>query len=146
MATGLQRLVRRAVLTKLKADASLVAIVPASSIYSQHVPQGPIWPFIRLGPSNTQRFRAACVDGAVVTFDVHAFARDRFTAGAIVETAEDHASRIGSAIERALGDNWLALEGSGKVRVRLSDIALMQDAEEAGAFHWMAQVNGRVLA
>lgn len=140
MATGLQRLVRRAVLAKLKADTGLIAIVPAARIYPQAVPVEPGWPFLKMGPSQTLPRRAACLNGGDVTMDVHAFAR-----GSASETAEDHASRIGAAIETALRDNNLALEGGGNARIRLSDIRLLQD-DEPDAFHWLAQINARVLA
>lgn len=148
MATGLQRLVRRAVLARLKADAGLTALVPAASIYPQAVPNEPVWPFVKLGPTGTLRLRASCVNGGLVTVDVHAFARARVSGGAVAETAEDHASRIGAAIEAALADNRITLEGDAPApiaRIELSDIRLLQD-QEPDAFHWFAQLNARVLA
>lgn len=147
MATGLQRLVRRAVLARLKADAALTALVPAGSIYPQAVPGSgePEWPFIKLGPTGTLRLRAACVRGGLVSVDVHAFARARTSGGITQETAEDHASRIGAEIERLLDGVNLALEGGAKAKIDLGDIRLLQDSEP-DAFHWFAQVNARVLA
>ena len=148
MAVGIQRLVRRAVLAKLKADAGLTALVPAASMFGQSIPADvgdPTWPFIKLGASATQRLRASCVNGGTVALDIHAFARDREVAGATVETAEDHASRIGAAIETALADTNLTLEGGGNAHIELSDIRLLQDSEP-DAFHWFAQINARVLA
>lgn len=138
--TGLQRQVRRAVLARLKSEPVLIAIVPAGRIYPQAVPIESGWPFLKMGPSQTLPRRAACVNGGDVTMDVHAFAR-----GSPSETAEDHASRIGAAIETALRDNNLTLEGGGNARIRLSDIRLLQD-DEPDAFHYVAQVNARVLA
>lgn len=145
MATGLQRLVRRAVLARLKADSGLTALVPAGSIYPQAIPNEPTWPFVKLGPSGTLRIRAACVDGGRVTLDVHAFAKPRYLGAAMIETAEDHASRIGAAIEAALADQHLTLEGGADARIALDDIRLLQDAEP-DAFHWFAQLTARVLA
>jgi len=140
MAVGLQRLVRRALLTRLKADAGLIALVPKASIN----PDGtPAWPFIKLHAPVTQRLRSSCVNGGLVSWDIHAFARKR--TGASPMTAEDHASLIGAEIERVLADNWLDLEGGGRARVRLSDIRLLEDGTP-DAFHWFAQVNARVLA
>lgn len=142
MAVGLQRIVRRALLTRLKADAALTALVPATSIN----PLGPpVWPFIELAAPVTQRLRATGVIGGIVTWDIHAFARARKEGDSAVESAEDHAGRIGAAIETALFDNRLALEGGGVARVRLSDIRLLEDGSP-DAFHWFAQVNARVLA
>lgn len=145
MATGLQRLVRRALLTRLKANNDLITLVPAASIHSQAVDGEPAWPFIKLGAPTTSRLRATGVNGGVVAGAVHAFARDREDAGAAVETAEDHASRIGTVIEAALADNRILLENNATAKIWLSDQQLLQD-EEPGAFHWFAQVNARVLA
>jgi hypothetical protein len=133
------------VLQRLKADAALTALVPAASIYPQAVPGEPLWPFIKLGPTGTLRLRAACVNGGLVTVDIHAFARARVSGGATVETAEDHASRIGAAIEAALSDRHLTLEGGADAHIELGDIRLLQDSEP-DAFHWFAQLNARVLA
>lgn len=145
MATGLQRLVRRAALARLKADTGLTALVPAASIYSQAVPNEPTWPFIKLGRIGTLRLRASCVNGGLVSCDVHAFARAREASGRVVETAEDHASSIGAAIEGALADNRMTLDTGEILQIELSDLNLMPDAEP-DAFHWFAQLNARVLA
>ncbi|HQS96688.1 MAG: hypothetical protein B7Y36_18780 [Novosphingobium sp. 28-62-57] len=139
---GLQRHVRRAILPVLKADSALTALVPVASIN----PIGaPVWPFIILRSPVTQRLKAACVNGGQGSWDIHAFAGPRKSGAAVVETAEDHAGRIGAAIEAALSDRWLDLPDGAKVRVRLSDIRLLQDGDE-NAYHWFAQVNWRALA
>lgn len=142
MAVGLQKLVRRALLSHLKADSDLTALVPAASIN----PIGtPTWPFIILRSPTTQPLRAACVRGGQVSWDIHAFAGPREVAGAMVETAEDHAGSIGAAIETALADNWLALPDGAKAHISLSDIRLLEDGDTDG-YHWFAQINARVLA
>lgn len=140
MATGLQRPLRRAILSTLKASAPLTAEIPAARIYPQAVPGNPVWPFAKLGPPVSLRIRAACVRGDNISLDVHAFTRG--TAG---ETAEDHAGRIGGLIEAALDDRTLTLEGGATARIRLTDKRLFQDAEP-DAFHYLCQVNARVLA
>lgn len=145
MAKGLQRLLRRAVLARLKADAPLIALVPSASIYGQAVPSSRAWPFVKLGPPLTLRLRQSCVDGGIITLDVHAFAQARKSGSQTVETAEDHASRIGEAIETALQDNRLDMGGDITARIRLSDMQLLQD-DEPEAFHYLAQINARVLA
>lgn len=142
MAVGIQKTVRRALLTKLKADAALTALVPAANIDPDGAPE---WPHIILRAPVTQRLRATGVVGGLVTFDIHAFARAREEAGIEVEDARDHAGSIGAAIETALFDNRMALEGGGVARVRLSDIRLLEDGTP-DAYHWFAQVNARVLA
>jgi hypothetical protein len=142
MATGLQRLVRRALLARLKADAGLLAFVPAASIN----PDGaPTWPFVKLAAPVTQPRRAACVNGATVTFDIHAFAGARKSGEQVIETAEDHAGRIGAAIEASLDAKRIAIEIDSSARLTLSDIRLLEDGDP-DHFHWFAQVNARVLA
>lgn len=142
MAVALQRLVRRAVLTRLKANAALTAAVPASSIN----PLGaPVWPFIILRTPRTVRLRATGVNAGTVAFDLHAFARARLDgSGAMVETAEDYAGRIGGLIEAALADARFMFEGVA-MRVSLSDMRLLED-DEPDALHYFAQVNARILA
>lgn len=140
MATAVQRLARRTVLAALKADSALIDAVPAARIYTQTTPADPVWPFIKLGPPATQRLKAACVNGGIVSFDVHAFGQ-----GSPDETAEDHAGRIGGLIETALSDRRLTLDTDEVIRVTLSDFQLLQDGSPE-AFHYVCQVNCRVLA
>ncbi len=142
MATGMQRTVRRALLAKLKADAGLTAIVPATSIN----PAGePTWPFIILRSPVSRQLKAAQLNGQEGSWDIHAFARDRLSGGATVETGEDHCGRIGAAIERVLADNRLALEGGLIARINLTDMRLLPD-ESPDAWHYVAQINWRGLA
>ena len=139
---GLQRHVRRAILPILKADTDLTELVPAARIN----PMGtPVWPFIILRSPVEQRLKAACVNGGQGSWDIHAFAGPRKSGALVVETAEDHAGRIGAAIQAALSDRWLELPDGAKVRVRLSDIGLLQDGDE-NAYHWFCQCNWRALA
>lgn len=144
-ATSLQREARRAVLSILKANATLTGIVPAAQIHSQRVPAVPVWPFIKQGPTQSLPVRASGTRGAVVAFTVHAFAKPRMSAGNEVETAEDYASRIGGAIETALDCARVAFTG-GTIRFRLTEMQLLQDAGEADSFHYFAVVSARIMA
>ena len=62
-----------------------------------------------------------------------------------VETAEDYASRIGAAIETAL-DGARATFIGGTIRFTITEMQLLQDAEEADAYHYFAVVTARVIA
>jgi hypothetical protein len=140
--TDLQRLARRALLIRAKADAALVALVPVASI----APDGERpWPILLIETPTTRRLNASCVRGAEVSFDVHAFARARKSGGREVETGYDHASRIGGQIERTFADNWLDLENGARCRVRFSDTQLLRDGKPDD-WHWFGQLNCRVLA
>ena len=142
MAVGLQKLVRRALLTRLKAEPGVTTLVPAARI---NPPGVPVWPFIVLRSPVTQKLRATGLRGGVVSWDIHAFAGPRLSAGATVETAEDHTGSIGAAIEAALADNRITLESGAVCHISLSDIRLLQD-DEPDAYHWFAQISARVLA
>lgn len=142
MATGLQRLVRRALLARLKADTGLTALVPAGSIN----PLGePTWPFIVLRAPVSRQLRAAKLHGQEGSWDIHAFARAREVAGVLAETGEDHCGRIGAEIERVLADNRLLIEGGAICRITVSDMRLLTD-ESPDDWHYFAQINWRALA
>lgn len=148
MATkGLQRHVRRDVLALLKADAGVLALIPATSIHTQAPLTEPVWPFIKTQAPQTLPLRADCVDGATVNFGLSAFSRGRKDgAGALIETAEDHAGRIGEAIELAIDKAKSDLPGIGTVVYRVADMLLSLDGAEPGAFHYSCTVRARVLA
>lgn len=145
--SSLQRLARRALLERAKSDTGLTALVPAASI----APDGTAtWPFVLVASPRTLRIRAACVRGATVSFDIHAFAGPRYDTldpqtQQVVETGYDHASRIGDAIETTFKDNNLTLEGGANCRIQFSDMQLLPD-EEPDHWHWVSQLNCRVLA
>lgn len=126
----------------MKSSPEVVALVPATSINPDGVPE---WPHIKLRAPVTQRLRMTGSDAGTVSFDVHAFARGREESGAVVETGEDHAGRIGAAIELAFSDNRITLEGGGIAKITWSDARLLED-ESPDAYHYFAQVNARVLA
>ncbi|GAA4827468.1 hypothetical protein GCM10023232_27220 [Sphingosinicella ginsenosidimutans] len=136
---------RRAVLAHLKGDTGLAALVPPARIYPQSTPPGPTWPFTRFGTPRATPLRASCVAGNEIPFDIHSFAKPRMSGGQVVETAEDHAGRIGAAVVAALDGQALDLP-AGRLKVRWVGSQLMQDPEEADAYHHVASFTGRVLA
>lgn len=140
--SSLQRLARRALLTRANADAGLTALVPASHI----APDGtPGWPIVLIESPRTLRLRASCVRGARVSFDIHAFAGPRVVSGATVETGYDHVSRIAEAIETVFADNHLTLENGADCKIEFSDTQFLKDGEP-DAWHWIGQLNCRVLS
>lgn len=143
---GAAREVRRAILTRLKAHAGLTALVPAAHIHGIVPLVEPVWPFIKLGPPLTLPIRMSCTDGATVSMGVHAFARARFNgSGQMIETAEDHAARIGAEIEKALDAKGETFSGA-RMRYLLTDINLMVDGADSEAMHYFANVSTRVMA
>jgi hypothetical protein len=127
---------------RAKASVELTDLVPATSI----APEGEAsWPFITVETPRFRPLRASCVRGATASFDCHAFAGPRFENGALVETAYDHASRIGGTLEKAVGDRRITLENGAICRFAFSDGQMLRD-QEPDSWHWFAQLNARVLA
>jgi len=135
---------RRAVLAALKGDSGVTALVPAASIHPQAPRTVPSWPFVRYGTATGVPRLASCVDGAEYEFRLHAFAKDRGEAGAIVETAEDHAHRIGAALSRSIGGKRLSLDGGSHAALRVERFQVIQDGPEAGAFHAVVDLSARI--
>lgn len=138
---ALQKLARRDVLAALKNNAGVVAIVAKDDIHTQQPDSEPSWPFIKLTAPQALPLRASCVRGATVNFGVSAFTR-----GLAGETAEDHAARIGDAIELCVDGRRAVLTGVGTVKYSMGDMLLRPDGGELNAFHWSASIRARVLA
>lgn len=146
---GIQRHVRRAVLARMKGGAMLTSLVPAARIYGQTVPAAPAWPFIKTGVPQSLPIRATCLVGAVVTMPIDAFAKQRMSGAQVAETAEDHAGRIGEAIETLLHLQGETIDVGGqpaRLRYTLTDMRLFPDGAEADAFHYSALLRARVVA
>lgn len=135
--------IRRAVLTLLHADAGVTAIVAARS-YPQTTPAKPTFPFIRMGAPLALPTRGACFDGTDSTFAVHGFTKDRMSAGSRVETAEDYAGRLGTAIASALDQRVVTLS-NGNARIQWTGGQLLMDPVEPGCFHTLQNFRVRAL-
>lgn len=145
MATEGASPIRRAILLDLEADEALTAIVPATSI--QPLAANPPWPFIRCGAISAVPIDAACVDGDNFDVTIHSFAKPRLNgSGQMVETAEDFADRIGTAVVRRLNRRRLTLESGVGAKVRRTGHQLLQDGAEADAFHHIATFRVRVIS
>jgi hypothetical protein len=136
--------IRRGTLTIAKADAGLTAIIPAARIYPQTTPGKPKFPFVRSGAPSSVPLRASCVDGGEWTFAMHGFAKDRLVASQVVETAEDYAGRIGSALAAALDGKVITLP-NGRARILWTGSQLLTDPEEPGCFHTVQNFKVRAL-
>lgn len=141
MAIDSIREVRRAMLTILKQDAAVTALVPASQLYPQTAPANHAWPFGAIGSPSGIPIVGTCLDGQEITVAVHGFAKPREASGAILESAEDHASRIGAAFAKAL-DRRKAVIPGGRMTIAWRGSQLLRDGDEAGAFHCV--VNFRI--
>lgn len=145
---GLQLVARRELLTVVK-NSPVTAIVPREQIHAQAplIELGP--QAIKLGPPQTLPVKAACLDGAVVNIPLFAFAMARTQGKVTIESAEDHASRLGEAIETALDSCGVNATYKGKpfrVTFRIADMLLQQDLDEASVFRYSCTVRCRLIA
>jgi len=136
--------IRRGVLALMKADARLVGIVPAERLYPQTTPGKVIFPFVRMGAPLAVPTRGACFDGTDTTFAVHGFTKYRLEGTRRVETAEDYAGRLGSAIASALDQRIITL-ANGTARIQWTGGQLLMDPAEAGCFHTLQNFRVRAL-
>lgn len=141
MATDLLRETERAILITLKANAALLSIAPKTSIGP--TTEEPVWPFIRLDGTQAVPQGRGCTARSEVTFMLHSFARPRYNgAGAVIETARDHAGRLQSAAIEAI-HNHAFMIGGRRYRFTVRSSRLMQDGAEADAYHGIASVVAR---
>lgn len=146
---GLQQHVRRAAIRRMAASDAVTDLVPSADIHGQTVPASPNKPFIKTGVPQVLPIRATCLQGANVNLPIDAFAGVRKEGGAVVETAEDHASAIGAAIEAAMqhqGETVTINGQSLRLTYRLTDIRLFPDGDEIDVFHWSGLLNCRAVA
>ena len=134
-------LVEKDVLAKLKANAGVTALVPATQIYPLGCQQEPAWPFIQPQQPQGLPLKAACLRGARINFGLSAFTR-----GTASVTARDHCALIGDAIEQAIDEARSVLTDIGTVGYTIADVLMMQDGGEAAARHFSCTVRARVLA
>ena len=121
--------VRRAVISRLKAEAAVAAIV-ASRVYGLSPPATPTWPFVKMQPPTATPFRATGLDGARIAFRVSGFAKG---------PDETEASILGEAIAMCLDGLSVALTDA-PYPARLTDTQwtgtqTIRDPEEATGWH-----------
>jgi hypothetical protein len=146
MAGDLIRDVRRAVLAHQKADADVKALIPAANMFPSTTPAEPVWPFTRMDGFSSTAIDLSCVAGATVTFLLHAFTKPKMRGKAVLDTAEDQASRMATALKLALHNRRLPIEGGAAARLRIQSVRILQDRDEATAYHAVLSVEARVLA
>lgn len=140
MASDLLRATERAAIISLKADAPLAAIVAKASI--DPVAEAPAWPFVRLEGTQSLPQGRGCTARAEVTFQIHSFAKPRYDADVMVETARDHCGRINSAVVEALQSHAFAVDGR-RYRFAVRSSRLMRDGADPTAYHGIANIVAR---
>jgi len=146
---GLHTVARRAFLTRIKNDPAFIALIPKANIFGQSPPAVPPWPFSVIGAPQVLPIRAACLDGGTVNIKFSALAQPRKQGGVVIETAEDHAGRIGAAFESAIDSRGETITVDGKaarITYQIADIVLRRDPVEADAYQYSATVRIRIIA
>jgi hypothetical protein len=130
--------VRRATLAHLKHWPALLDLIPAASMYPGTVPASRTFPFSRFGSVIPAPFRASGLDASSVRMSLQAFAKPLMQGTAMVETAEDQAIKMGSALKEALDGQTITLDDGHKVRLTWVASSPQRDGDEADA--WMTTV------
>jgi hypothetical protein len=124
---------RRAVITRLRADAPLLAIT--TRIYGMKSPATLTWPFTRYGTPNETARSVSCWDGSDVAFTYHAFSKTEF---------EDQCAAMNEAIVASLGDAVLTMAGDIKANIVWLGSDIMADGDEANAYHGVNRFGARI--
>lgn len=135
MARDHSLLLRRAIVTRLRADADLTALVPDERVYGERSPAALTWPFTRYGTSEAVPEKAQCWDGARVTFPIHSFSKSDFT---------DEVAEINAAVAASLDNETIELSPSSKAYVRWVGSMIIPDAAESGAYHGIARFEATI--
>lgn len=112
MTIGASLDLQRAIVTKLKASADLQALINNPIRLFVHVPPGPTFPYVTIGPMQRLPDLADCIDGAEIFADLHIFSRD----GGYTEVKQ-----IGAVLIEELHHASLSLGENRCVLIELSD-------------------------
>lgn len=130
---------RQAIVTRLRADADLIAIVPADRNYGMRSPPDSAYPFTRYGSPDAQPFLATCMDGATVGITIHSFSEADF---------EDECASINAALASSLDGAVLTLDTAfpAKAHLRWLGSQIVPDATEASVWHGINRFEAAVAS
>ncbi len=134
---------RKAILARLKADSGLTALVPAARIYPSRTPAALTWPYIKLGVINDLPYRPSGASGSQNLFGtVHVFTKSSATS----LDAENQCHQIRKELMRILdAQSSIAVTG-GKFSLHYDGGTVMQDGDEADAYHGVVNWAGFVVS
>lgn len=135
MAQDSSLLLRQAIVTRLKADAGLLTIVPVADVHGERSGANPNFPFTRYGVAEVLPEKAQCWDGARVAFPIHAFSKSPFT---------DEVHGINAAVAASLDGAVLDLDGEAKAHVHWTGSTILPDPTEADVFHGISRFEATV--
>lgn len=136
--------VRRAVLTALKRDAGMIALIPAASIYPGVVPTTRTFPFSRYGSPQTTPFRLSGLNSSITRFALHGFTGPLKLGQTVVETAEDRAWKIAAAFKAVLDGAVLPIDLGMHATIAWLDTSCLIDGDEPDAWHAVSNFEAQV--
>lgn len=126
---------KNAIVSHLRADSALTALLNEESIFGMRTPVDRPWPFARYGTPDASPRRAQCWDGSDNAITLHVFSKQTF---------EDETANILAAIVESLGDTVIELGGGEKAYVQSRGSTIIPDAAEANAWHGIARFEATV--
>lgn len=130
---------RQAVVTTLKADGPLTALVDEDNVHGMRTPATLTWPFVRYGVPDVLPMRAQCLDGVQVRFAVHSFSKAAY---------EDEVANMNAAVAAALDSKTIELDTdfSAKAHIRWLGSRVLADPAEANAWHGIAEFEAGIAS
>lgn len=121
---------RRALVTHLKADAPLIAVLPAGRIFGEKAASDVQWPYIRMG-----EFESGGDPEHIINCNVHVHSKSDFT---------DEVLQICELAEGALDGAVLTLAGGERANVDVNLTNIIGDPDERSAWHGIISLEVRV--
>lgn len=130
---------RQAIVTILRADAALTALVPAGQNCGMRPPTNPAFPYTRYGAPDSLPLRAQCLDGATVGVTVHSFSDADY---------EDECANINAALAAALDGKTVELDTDFPAKAHIVWVGsqIMADAADASLWHGVNRFEASVAS
>jgi len=109
-----------AIVTKLKANAGVKAVVGDPARVYDEVPPGPTFPYISIGDSQVLPDKADCIDGTEIFFSIDGWARDK---------SIPMVKKISKAVVAALDDQDLTVSGYSVIVFELNTVNYLRDPD-----------------
>lgn len=148
MARDLSHAVRIAILTAMKGEPSITALVPAPSIYPAQPPSVPVWPFLLYGAPIVTPVRAAGYDGSAIVVAVHAYAKGPGDETTSAITAAVAAFLDGPSSPDDHAPQGLSLDMASGIyaTVQVQSAQTFQDGSDANSWHGVVSCRVTVSA
>jgi len=133
MSRDLRTPLREALIAHLRADATVVALVPALQIYGERVPANRKKPYIAPSRMSIEAFNATCIKGGRIPINLNVFA-DGEDSGVI--------NAISAAVVASLDDAQLELDGGWCLDLTYVRTTAVPQTEST---HWQDRITFEAL-